>query len=260
MFAKLLILFALVIFWGHPSLAQAQNQTGQSTIVTFAIGDGYAPFIDSALPEGGWHTALIMRVYASLGHSVQIERVPWKRALDLAGRGEVLGSFSYVPTPERQQAFLYSRPLSQVVRRIFVSPSADWQFDGLDSLIGRRACMELGSANPVEVATLIQNGKIALDQPHDMASCARMVARNRSDFFIFNEYAGLAAIRAANLTSNDIIMAPKPVSIATQHLLISRTLPDAQNQIDRFNAALASFETTADYQVLKGIYFDASGK
>lgn len=229
--------------------AQSQAQT-----VSLSTGDGYAPFVDHTLPEGGWHTALVRRVFASMGQQVALTIVPWKRALEMAARGEVLGSFSYVPTPERARDFLFSRPLSQVTRRVFMQGKAAWTYSGLDSLTGRRACMELGSANPPEVQAMIARGEISLDQPRDLVSCARMLAAGRVDFFVLNDFSGLAAVRAAGVPKGSVVMAPIPYAVTTQHFLISRTYPDAEQRMQAFDAALQLYQAGGEYDALRTIY------
>jgi polar amino acid transport system substrate-binding protein len=231
--------------------------TARADAVTVTTGDGYAPFVDQALPEGGWHRAVIARVFQHLNTTLTVEILPWKRALDKARSGEALGSFTYVPTPERERDFLFSRPLSEVTRRVFVAASAKWQFTGPDSLKGRRACMELGSANPPVVEEMIAAGTIMLDQPKDLATCARMVALGRSDFFILNDYSGLAAIRAARLLPGSVVAAAKPYATTTQHFLISRTYPEAEARMRAFNEALEAVQAMPDYATLRARYLGA---
>lgn len=217
---------------------QAQN---------FVTGPEYAPFTDPKLPEGGMLTDVIRQAYKVIGKDVTVTFLPWKRGYAEAQEGKFSGTFPYVSSEERRKDFLFSDSLYTVKRMVYIRADSGITYNSASDFKGRTACMENGGVMPEEVEAMIKNGEIKIQRPNDMPACVKMLEAGRADFFILNELAGNAHVRSANPKPGSVVTLEKPYAETGQFLLISKSIPNAQEQINEFNEALKKLKENGSY-------------
>jgi len=187
-------------------------------------GNDFAPFTGADVPEGGLLTEIVRRAFDKVGLRYGVRFMPWRRGYDGVLAGRFLGTFPYARTPDRAMEMLFSDPLLEVRQLVHLSTHSGMVFRFPEDFRGRSVCAPLGYALPRE-------------SPADLAACVRMVASGRVDAFVIDEFTGRSAVAKA-MAGDEIRVASLPYARAGQHLILSRSLPEAAAILVAFNAGL----------------------
>lgn len=215
--------------------------------VLLNTGNDYAPFTDEKLPEGGMLTELVKRVFKEMKQEIKIHWLPWARGYNEAKSGAYAATFPYVHTAARDSEFLYSDPLYVIQLKVFAKPSFSVDPAKPDSFRGKTICLPLGWAPPAKLEPLLNDGSLHRQQPKDISSCAKMVARGRADFFVTDTIQGAKAIAGDNLGPADITTLSTPVESTALHLIASKSNPKSAPLLAKFNAALKALKAEGVY-------------
>lgn len=209
-------------------------------------GNDFAPFTGETLPQGGMLTEVVQAAFKAVGLSYEVRFMPWKRGYDGVVAGKYLGSFPYVRTPEREPEVLYSDPLMEVRQLVYLSARTPMEFRGPQDFKGRSVCAPVGYALPVELTAMVANGDLTRESPADLPACVRMVATDRVDAFIIDEFTGQAAV-AYVVAERDIRVAEQPYARVGQHLILSRANPEAEAVMAAFNSGLKKLKESGAF-------------
>jgi polar amino acid transport system substrate-binding protein len=219
--------------------------------VRLVTGNGYAPYTDAGLPDGGFATEVVRLTMREMGEEVSISFLPWKRAMLATQEGEFVGTFPYIRSAEREAAFLFSDPLYLVDNRVFVTRASRLRYHGPRDLVGKVACNQLGAAHPPALQHLIDAGHIQLESPRDLSSCFRMMVAGRVDFVSINELVGEAAIREAFGDLDRFTVTGPPVDRVGLYLMVPRQSAGGARFLLRFNTALARAKRRPEWHALE---------
>ena len=86
--------------------------------VTLTVG-AWAPYVGPNLPDGGPVAQLVAEVLQRQGLRPEVEFSSWSLAADRVERGEAFGTFPYIASASRQEAFLLSDPLLEFDYRLW---------------------------------------------------------------------------------------------------------------------------------------------
>ncbi|AWJ84652.1 amino acid ABC transporter substrate-binding protein [Azospirillum sp. TSH58] len=200
-------------------------------------GNDFAPFTGEDLPEGGLLTEIVRRAFDEVGLRYGVRFMPWRRGYDGVLAGKFLGTFPYVRTPDREMEMLFSDPLLEVRQLVYLSAHSGMVFRKPEDFRGRTVCAPVGYALPPELAALAAAGALTRESPADLPACVRMAASGRVDAFVIDEFTGRSAVAKA-MMGDEIRVAPLPYARAGQHLILSRSLPEAAAILAAFNAGL----------------------
>lgn len=207
--------------------------------VRLVTGNDFEPYTDETLLGGGLATVLVRRTFERAGDQVTIDFTGWTRGYRFAKEGQYDGTFPYLLTEEREADMLASESLYST--RVLLVSSADrpLEFESLDALSGMTLCLPVGFAIAAEVEALVESDVVLRQEPQSYGDCFRLLLGERADFMVVDEDTLHTTIVEERLERADFHVAGKPVRILTNHLLISRAIPDGPAILDRFNAALA---------------------
>ena len=200
-------------------------------------GNDFAPFTGEELPQGGLLTEMVRRAFEEVGLHYEVRFMPWRRGYDGVLAGKFLGTFPYVRTRDREMEMLFSDPLLEVRQLVYLSVHSSMVFRSPEDFRGRRVCAPVGYALPPELAELAASGALTRESPADLPACVRMVASGRVDAFIIDEFTGRSAVAKA-MAGDEIRIAPLPYARTGQHLILSRSMPEAAAILAAFNAGL----------------------
>ncbi|MDX5373134.1 MAG: transporter substrate-binding domain-containing protein [Pseudomonadaceae bacterium] len=206
-------------------------------------GDQYPPFTGRSLPDGGMLTELVLRALQETGQQPQLAWQPWKRGYLATLRGQYDATFPYLPSPQREAEFLFSAPLYETTQKLF-SRSED-QLEA-DHLAGKRLCLPLGWQPPEPLLALLASGQLQRHEPQDLATCAKLVALGRDDFFVADDLLGQQALRHAGVHSR-LRQSQTTLARNRLHLIVPRNRPGAQALMDSFNAGLQRLRDDGTY-------------
>lgn len=215
-----------------------------------ASGDGFKPYADSSLPNGGLIADVVREVYKLLGEKIEIHYRPWRRGYQETLHGEYLGTFPYIPTASRKTKFLFSDPVYTLLHRPIVTTDTSWTAEEPDDLTGRTYCFPLGLALTGPVAAMTASGSLHREKPVSMSRCLEMLARGRVDFVL----ASIAQARATALESPVNPTSLKSLDVVLQrttlHVIFPRGQHDSDKALERFNAGLEKLRASGGYDAV----------
>ena len=220
-------------------------------------GDDYAPFTGKSLPAGGMLTQVVHAVLAHHAIDSTLDWEPWNRGYLETLRGEYDATFPYVPTPEREQDYLYSAPLMLVEQHIF--SRAEDPIESIEPALmqGRSVCIPLGWQASAVIQALLDQGVLARHTPIGIKECARLVMIGRDDFFVANRPIGDAALQLVGASNGELRRSIESISRSSLHFIVPRTHPRGTEIISTFDAALASLRDSGTYQQIVEGYIEA---
>ncbi len=210
-------------------------EAGQA--VRLVTGDDYKPFTDQALPQGGMITEIFDRVFGKMGYQAEIEFHTWSRGYSLSEEGVFLGTFPYVKTSERMEAFHFSDPIYIITTLFFVRKDADISFVHDFDIRGLTVCKPLGY-NLTDIQGFMDQVLIEVRRPNTLESCFRMLLRGRVDLVPINEHVGWRIARRIADQEDDFRVLERPILEDGLHFIVTRKNPQGLNIVERFNAIL----------------------
>lgn len=127
------------------SVLMLLNSIGMAfgTTLTAAIGD-YPPYTSKASSDARLAEEIVKAAYLASGYTVELRRVPWKRALIEAKTGRVDISFGWFKTSEHEQDFYFSLPIYPVKEVFLYHKDSLFEWETLADLTSYRIGATLG--------------------------------------------------------------------------------------------------------------------
>ncbi len=204
----------------------------------------YEPFTGAQLPRGGPLVELVRRAFAESGYVVDIDFLPWKRSYGGAQDGHYDATFPYGRNAEREKDFLFSDSFFTLERRMYYRAGSAINPSDPATFTGKTYCSPVGYTLYKEFSSLVERKALNVQSAPNHASCAKMVAAARVDFFVTTPDAGELAVTKAGLTTP---LAFGPFGKSENHLLVSRTHPRAQELINVFNKGILALKARGDW-------------
>lgn len=210
------------------------------TLKVFA-DDQYAPI--AHLQEGqarGHLVELLRRAEGLTGDRYEFELLTWKRAFELAKRGEggLLG-ISY--TPERSQWFDYSQALFDDDIRIVVRKGREFAFEHLEDLQGKRLSVATGASYGEALDKAVAAGQVQLERDTEVPVRLKKLLGGRVDAMLWGNGAlGFEALMKAHpglLKDGDLVLLPTPLLRDPLHLAFAKGM-NQRAAIERLDKAL----------------------
>lgn len=215
--------------------------------LTLTSGSDYAPYTGPDLPRGGMITEIVDAAFAQMRQEIRIDWLPWPRGYSDAKKGIYAATFPYVRSPEREEDFLYSESLYEIRQVVFSRPGLRLSATDLSSFRNKRICIPKGWVATPRLVPMIAQGLLTTEHPRDIGGCARMVAADRVDFFVADVLQGAQAVAAEGIMENTVAASSEVMRADSLHLIASRSLPESQELIGKFNRALRSLKASGAY-------------
>jgi len=223
--------FGLLGVWNTPVMAEGP--------LVLANGE-WPPFFSEQLPHGGYGSRVCKAAFLLAGFDVEYEFLPWKRGYVGVVRGDYAGSPGWAKTAGREETFFYSDPILTEAtyfyhRKDDVRPGSN----DID-LKGRVVGLTSGylTRDIIEPHVTASGGRIS-NAMTDVSNL-KMLANGRIDIFPCSEkvFNFLAAEHLSPKERAQLVRPVEPFFVEHYYLIMSRTLPNAQIIIERFNTAL----------------------
>lgn len=211
-------------------------------------GEDYAPYADSALPNGGMLSEVVVTALHNTGYQPSLAWQPWKRGYQATLKGSYDATYPYLKSAEREAEFLYSEPLYEVTQRVFTRRGMMIEPDDLQRFIGKRLCYPLGWLPPAALKPLLEQNQVQRHEPPDLLTCAKLLALGRDDFFVSDSLLGQQAIQLSGLDPAEFESSTAVVSKHSLHFIVPRNHPRAIQLIDDFNRGLRQLVASGEYQ------------
>lgn len=219
------------------------------------LGDhAYAPVIYSQNGKpAGLLPAILERASALTGDHYELRLSPWKRAYELAARGEggVVGvSFNQ----ERARQFDFSKPIYDDDIHIVTLKTKTFPYAKLEDLKGKAIGGISGASYGDEVDAAIASGVFSVDRDVGQAGRLRKLLAGRLDAaFIGNGLAGFDGVVSSEdeLRNNraQFVVLPTPLTRDPLHLAFPKSM-NKRDALNRFDAALEKMRQSGEWKNL----------
>lgn len=236
-YIRLVLVGCLLVSFFSPG-----TEPRQQNPVKLVTGDNYFPYAHDSVPGGGWSVAIVAAIFAQMNQPVETEIVPWNRGLMWTEKGQYLGTYPYVYSNQRDEKFLYSAAINKVPARIYVARNSG--ITEIEHLQRKRLCIPHGYSTEGIYADLVRNWNMVMIRAQNGMACIRHVEKGWSDVGLTNGYMTNEVNRERFGIDSDLIILGHELEPIPLYFLISRSYPDAQTWISRFNNALKTLIET----------------
>jgi polar amino acid transport system substrate-binding protein len=237
--------------------------------IEFLTADGYTPFTDRSLPNGGMMTQIIgtamdlikqqsngnftysvswVNDWAAHLNPLLITRAfdagfPWLKP-DCTRLADLAPDAKY-----RCQKFFFSDPLYEVFTVLFVKSNSQITFAKDEEIVGKTLCQPAGSST-YELdkggRNWVKDNKITLLRPQTIEECFRLLDSGSAAAVVAADLTGKAVAAALGLTDK-VKALQRPVAIGTIHVIVPKTHPHASTVLYYINTAVAKLRDGGDY-------------
>jgi polar amino acid transport system substrate-binding protein len=258
---------------GAPTEDQASSQQIElSSLVKrieFLTADGYTPFTDRSLANGGMFTNIVsaamdlIKEQPGRNFSYNISWVndwsahlnpllitrafdvgfPWIKP-DCAKREELAQDARY-----RCQRFFFSDPVYEAFTVFFVKSNSPLKFARDDEIIGKTLCLPAGfSTYELDKGgrNWVKDNKVVVLRPQTIEECFRLLDSDAVNAVVATDLTGRAVIAAMGL-GDKVKSLQRPIAIGTMHFIVPKTHPNASTILYYLNSAMAKLRENGDF-------------
>jgi polar amino acid transport system substrate-binding protein len=251
---KNLLIAVVLVFLTSFSYQGGAQQLIIKGNVKLATGEGYSPFIDNKLPDGGWSSSLVKQTFSRMNLFTTIDILPWKRALKWTREGKFLATFPFVYSKQRAEHFLFSTAINFVPVHMFVA--SDSKFTSAEQLKNKRLCFPFSySLDSIEQG-IVDKYQMSINRAKDGIGCVKHVQKGWSDAGLTNGY--IHADRLPKNEGNDtsIVIFPEQLALMPLYLIISKDNSNAQQWINEFDHAFTLMQKSGEKAKTDQLYLD----
>lgn len=241
------VVMAVDLQTAAPSIAMTELSAQHK--VLRLVTESWPPFAyECESKPCGVDVELVVHVLATLGYEVQIQFVPWPRALARiqAGEADAILDISKGESNEREHYLLFpGEPLSISSNSLFYRKSEPFVYEGLTSLRGKRVAVVRGynySSNFMSATFFSRDPGVSHEQN------MKKLVRGRVDLALMDTAVGIHLIRTLHV--EDQIAQDPTLFISGKLYLAFASRPEYANLVSGFERELIAFKQTADYEKL----------
>ncbi len=209
----------------------------------------FAPWSGQHLAHQGHVSHIIREAFATQDITVEFVYLPWKRAYEEARYGKFDATSYWYENADRREAMLFSDPLI-VNRTVFFQRAQEEtiEWETFTDLTPYRMSATVGFTYTEEFYRAIDTKTISpIMVPSDTQNIKLLMA-DRVDLFVTDEMAGFYMAAQLSIDPRKLKVIEPALSAPEGYLLTSKSHPNAQWIIERFNAGLKIIKTNGTYQ------------
>ncbi|MCG8687850.1 MAG: transporter substrate-binding domain-containing protein [Desulfobacterales bacterium] len=206
----------------------------------------WEPFYSENLPEGGFFTALSREAFKRAGYDLKVEFMPWKRALEMAKTGKYDGILGAYHNTDRETYFVFPDAAAHNEEVFFQKKGSGISYKTLDDLkpykIGG-----LDASAPMK--ELKEKGFKTEGLTKELSSIKKLHA-GRIDLMIMgkqNLNFALKNMADYKPFQDAFEVLEPPFKSYGLYCPISKKRPDANEIVEKFNAALKEMKADGTY-------------
>ncbi|MCJ8337052.1 MAG: transporter substrate-binding domain-containing protein [Pseudomonadales bacterium] len=183
-----------------------------------------------------------------VGYQAEVDFLPWKRVVQYAKMGKVVGMLSCSYRREREEFVIYSNPISEAVRGYYVRKG----FDGpkpfvLEDVKEQR----VGSVTAYGSIKELQSNGFKPVAARNTELAVSMLVRKRFDYLYLGRQATDFVIKELGLADQ---LDFYPISRKDYYLCFSKRYQGIKPIVEAFNAALLVMKKNGTYQAIHDKY------
>lgn len=231
----------LACWLGLAAAAVAQSQSTSPAKPLLLVTAPYPPFVHAGgNPQGeGMDIDIAREALQRGGYDIEVQLVPWKRALLMLERGDADFTTTISRSGDRDRFIDWSQGYRSWVRYHFYARSdATDTLNDLDDLHERTLGVTLGYFYPDAIVKPLKPG-LRIESGKDLATTIRMLRAGRSDFIVVNALAGAWEIKQLGLM-DDLKLQPLVYSSDSPTYMGFSKVRNNMRAVDAMNKGLNS--------------------
>lgn len=239
---RLLPSAAALLLLAVGALAVPVAQARQLTMCTL----NWEPFYGENLPRNGFFTELVREAFERGGHTVNVEFMPWARAMLEVKQGDrevLLGAYY---SDERAETYWASEPIYTAEVGLVTRTDIDLEsYSSLRELSG----YSIGYGRGFTVTEEFDNADYLNKEPaEDLARNVRKLYAGRIDM-IAGSFANIRyAAQQQQRDLDRLRFLQPPLKENTLHIMISRAVPDGEQLLADFHRGLRAIREDGTYE------------
>ncbi len=216
------------------------------------MNSSWPPYTTQNPDNPGFIAETIIEAFALSGIEVEMATAPWARCLLLVEQGEAFAVAPVGKTKERRLFGIYSDPIFKTRNPIIFNCIRNKGLDylGTESLKNKRFGALSGWFYLEDLKRSGVKHQIIADQ--EMAF--RMIAEDRIDITIFDEFAGKHLLENMPELKGKICFSKTPYSSINVHLMASKEFPASRRYVTTFNSNLKKLRKNGFFNKLSEKY------
>ena len=207
----------------------------------------WPPYYAQKLEDNGPIASVTREAFKAKGHTIKIQFVPWKRALEEVKQGRadmVLGAYD---TEDRRRLYIYSDKTYELKDLVIgLASNGVTSFSTLEDLKGYTFGVTRGYAysKEFEEAAYLSREVVSTDVLN-----LRKLFANRIQFIVMNTatFKGNLKLIAEKDRKEYVFLSP-PLSVNGLHNIFSRKVKDSPQLVEDFNAGSVSYKHLRDHE------------
>ena len=210
----------------------------------------WAPHYGAELPENGLTTAIVKAAFKAVGHSSDVDFIPWARALKEVEEGKadvVMGAYH---NKEREQIYHFSDPIYFLELGLIARPGLGVsKYERLRDLTPYSIGISRGFANSEEFDAANYLNKQAATFPN---LNIRKLFRGRIDMAVMNFDLFRYEAKKEGFCISDVEFMEPPLETHGLYLMASRNIPDGEQIMQDFNRGLDTIRKNGEFDRIVG--------
>lgn len=234
---QLILAFTLCVVLLLPVNSQADK-------LVIATGE-WAPYTSDKIENYGFFSEIVKAAVEEMGYDVEFVFYPWRRCYDSVKNGLVWAAFPYSYTQNRSREVMFSDKISYSVTKFFYyGQNQAFRYETLEDL--KR--YKIGGVIGYFYEETFREIGLHVDYAPREISAIEKLLRQRTDLLPLNELVGWHIIKTNFADhSSDFGVLEKPFSRDDLHLIVSKSYPNTNQLLQRFNYALRTVKDRLIY-------------
>jgi polar amino acid transport system substrate-binding protein len=241
---KIILLLVVTLFYSSSSLA--------AKLFTFRTVD-FPPYYGRELPNQGWVSEVVTAALEAQGYRVDIEFMPWTKAVEETKKGDSDALLGAYYTEERADFYYFSAPIAQVRTGLFKRKDDEISFKELKDLKSYKIGVVEGYATSKEFDSADFLTKIPVT---NLDVGLKMLYEKSIDLMADSQVVGLFRMKEVLESTIDNISEEiefiKPVLAMNKiYVAISKKASDADLKLIDFNQGLRKIYLNGTFRKIK---------
>ena len=210
----------------------------------------WAPHYGSELPEKGLTTAIVKAAFKAVGHTSDVDFIPWARALKEVEEGKsdvVMGAYH---NKEREEIYHFSDPIYFLELGLIARPGLGVsKYESLRDLTPYKIGISRGFANSEEFDSATYLDKQVATFPN---LNIRKLFRGRIDMAVMNFDLFRHEAKKEGFCISDVEFMEPPLETHGLYLMASRNIPDGAQIMQDFNRGLDAIRKNGEFDRIVG--------
>jgi len=235
-------IFSLLLFGTNGVANSSESGDEKRVSLTYL---NYPPFCDETLSNEGPISEIITEAFKHEGYSVQLEQLPWARALKWTKQGKYDGIFTAWYRKSREEFFLYSDPLPKNELVLFKRKDSKINFQHYSELKPYTIGVVRGYVNPSEII----DAGLTLETVNTDKQNLQKLIQSRLDMSLTDRSVGRFILTTQlGVNADKVDWLEPPVKTELQYLMFSKASVDHKAKHKSFNRGLQAIKDSGLYQ------------